>query len=56
VWTAVSDVAWITITNPGSHQGDDPFRFTVATNGGTSARTGTITVRNKLVTITQSGT
>jgi hypothetical protein len=55
VWTPVADVSWITITNPGSHQGDDTVRFTVSSNSGTSSRTGTITVKGKVLTITQSG-
>ena len=56
VWTPVADVTWITITNPGSHQGDDAVRFTVSANSGTSSRTGTIAVKGNALTITQAGT
>lgn len=55
VWSAVSNVPWIAVTSAMPRTGDEPVNFTVAENTGTSARTGTITVRNRLVTITQSG-
>jgi hypothetical protein len=55
VWTARSEVPWITITSSMPRSGDNPVAFVVAANTGTSARTGTITVRDKVVTITQSG-
>jgi hypothetical protein len=55
VWSAVSDVPWITITSSMPRSGDNPVSFTVAANGGTDARVGTITVRDKVVSITQAG-
>lgn len=55
VWTAVSDAAWITITSSMPRTGDNPVAFTVAPNASTSSRTGTITVRDQVVTITQKG-
>jgi hypothetical protein len=55
VWTARSNVSWITITSGMPRSGDNPVSFTVAANGGTSSRTGKITVRDKVVTITQAG-
>lgn len=54
VWTAQSDVPWITITSSMPRSGDNPVAFTVATNTG-AARTGRITVRDKVVVITQAG-
>ncbi len=54
-WTAQSDVPWITITTPMPQVGDNRVSITVAANPGTSARTGRITVRDKVVQITQSG-
>jgi hypothetical protein len=54
VWTARSDVAWITITSSMPRSGDNPVAFTVASNSG-GARTGRITVRDKVVVITQAG-
>ena len=55
VWTARSDVGWIVITSSMPRAGDNPVAFTVATNDGTSARVGTIVVRDKVVAITQAG-
>lgn len=55
VWSAVADVPWITITNSMPRTGDDPVLFTVAANPAFTPRTGTITVRNRIVTITQAG-
>ncbi|HJR61700.1 MAG TPA: BACON domain-containing carbohydrate-binding protein [Vicinamibacterales bacterium] len=54
VWTAQSDVPWITITTSMPRSGDNPVAFTVAPNAGAS-RAGRITVRDKVVTITQAG-
>lgn len=54
VWTAISDSAWLsTSTTPRS--GDDRVAFTVAPNGTAATRSGTITVRDKVVRITQGG-
>jgi hypothetical protein len=55
VWTAQSDVPWITITSSMPRAGDNPVSFTVATNDGAAPRTGRITVRDKVVVITQAG-
>jgi hypothetical protein len=55
VWTAVSDVSWITITSTMPRSGDNPVAFTVATNDGAASRVGRIAVRDKVVVITQAG-
>ena len=55
VWTARSSVSWITITSSMPRTGDDPVFFDVAANTGSASRTGTITVRDKSVTVTQAG-
>jgi hypothetical protein len=55
VWTAQADVPWITVTTSMPQAGDNPVSFTVAANPGSAARTGRITVRDKVVQITQSG-
>jgi hypothetical protein len=55
LWTARSDVPWITITSSMPRTGDEPVAFNVAANDSTAARTGRITVRDKVVTVTQSG-
>jgi hypothetical protein len=55
VWTARSDVSWISVTTSMPRSGDNPVTFLVANNEGTAARTGTITVRDQVVIITQAG-
>jgi hypothetical protein len=55
LWTAQSDVAWITVTTTMPQVGDNPVTFTVSANPGTAPRTGRITVRDKVVEITQNG-
>ncbi len=55
VWSAVANAEWITITNTMPRTGDDPVLFAVAPNAASTARTGTITVRSRTVTITQAG-
>lgn len=56
LWTARADVPWITITSSMPRAGDDRVLFTVAANPpGAPARTGTITVRDRTVVITQAG-
>jgi hypothetical protein len=55
VWSAVADVPWITITSGMPRSGDNPVSFTVASNAGADARVGTVTVRDKVVLITQAG-
>jgi all-beta uncharacterized protein/BACON domain-containing protein len=55
VWTAQSQVPWITITSSMPRAGDNPVAFSVAANETTAPRTGTIVVRDKVVTITQAG-
>jgi hypothetical protein len=54
VWTAQSDVSWITITSSMPRAGDNPVSFTVAANTTGAARQGRITVRDKVVVITQT--
>lgn len=55
IWTAQSDVPWITISGSMPRMGDDLLGFTVAANDSTAARTGRITVKDKVVVVTQSG-
>jgi hypothetical protein len=55
IWTARSEVAWITITSRMPQSGDNPVSFTVSATDSTSPRTGTIVVRDKVVTVTQAG-
>jgi all-beta uncharacterized protein/BACON domain-containing protein len=55
MWIARSDVDWITVTTPMPQFGDNPVAFVAAANTGASPRTGRISVRDKVVTITQPG-
>src|SRR5437867_642591 len=52
-WTAVSNVPWITITGGASGAGIGTVTYSVATNTGSSARTGTLTIGGQTVTINQ---
>lgn len=54
VWSAVADVPWITITSSMPRSGDNPVAFTVAANTSDATRTGRITVRDRVVLITQT--
>jgi len=55
VWTAQSTVPWITVTTSMPRAGDNPVAFAVAANDSAAPRVGNITVRDKLVAITQAG-
>ena len=55
VWSARSDVPWITITSSMPRSGDNPVAFAVAANESAGARAGTIVVRDTTVTVTQAG-
>lgn len=55
VWTARSDVSWITVTSSMPRSGDNPVAFTVAANESPASRVGSITVRDQVVVITQAG-
>jgi hypothetical protein len=54
VWIAQSTVPWITVTTAMPQVGDGQLSFVVAPNAG-AARTGTIVVQDRVVTITQAG-
>jgi len=54
-WTAVVDVGWITIASGASGTGSGEVRYTVAANATTSNRQGSITIGNRILTITQAG-
>jgi hypothetical protein len=56
IWTATADASWIKITTSMPSAGDNPVNFTVEQNSTGAARTGTITVRDKMVIVTQAGT
>jgi hypothetical protein len=53
VWTAKSDSPWLAITSSMPRTGDDRVSFSVAPNSG-GARSGVITVRDKIVMVNQA--
>ena len=55
-WTAVSNATFITITSGSSGSGNGTVNYSVASNGGTSSRTGTMTIAGLTFTVTQAGT
>ena len=55
VWSAISDVPWLVVTGSMPRMGDNPVAFTVAANDTAASRVGRITVRDKVVVVTQAG-
>ncbi len=55
-WTAVSNASFITITSGSSGSGNGTVGYSVASNTGTSSRTGTMTIAGQTFTVTQAGT
>jgi hypothetical protein len=56
-WTVVPNAAWITVTDPagGFATGSRRVSYSVATNAGDAARTGTMTVGGQTFVVTQAG-
>ncbi|MEK7830204.1 MAG: BACON domain-containing carbohydrate-binding protein, partial [Acidobacteriota bacterium] len=54
-WTATASDAWITITSGAGGTGNGAFNYSVATNGSGSSRSGSITVADQSLVITQEG-
>ena len=55
-WTAVSNATFITITSGSSGSGNGTVNYSVASNGSTSSRNGTMTIAGLTFTVTQAGT
>lgn len=55
-WTAVSNATFITVTGGASGTGNGTVSYSVASNGGTTSRTGTLTIAGSTFTVTQAGT
>ena len=55
-WTAVSNATFITITSGSSGSGNGTVNYSVASNTGSSSRTGTMTIAGLTFTVTQAGT
>jgi hypothetical protein len=54
-WSASSNANWITITGGASRSGNGTVSFSVAANGSTNSRTGTMTIAGLTFTVTQDG-
>ena len=54
LWSAVSSASWVTVLTSMPRYGDDRVSISVAPNSTAPARTATITVRDRTVTIRQS--
>jgi hypothetical protein len=54
-WTATSSSSWITIAAPASGTGVDWLTFNIAANGGSSTRTGQVTVAGQTIGVVQTG-
>jgi hypothetical protein len=54
-WSASSNTAWLSITSGSTGTGNGAVSFSVAANGATTPRAGTVTVAGQSVTVNQSG-
>jgi hypothetical protein len=54
-WTATSKATWITITLGSNGTGNGTVSYSVSANGGTSSRTGTLTIAGQTFTVAQDG-
>jgi hypothetical protein len=54
-WTPQSDAAWLTLTDPALHVGDDTCTFEIAPNDTGMARLATISANGATLVVTQSG-
>lgn len=52
-WTAVSNVSWITITSGNTGSSNGTVKYSVATNAGSTQRTGTLTIAGQTFKVTQ---
>jgi hypothetical protein len=55
LWSATSDAGWLTVTGSMPRSGDDRINFTVAPNTSGATRSATISVRDRVVRVTQGG-
>ena len=54
-WTATTNDTWITITAGATGSGSSTVSYLVAPNATTSSRTGTVTIGDQTLTVTQAG-
>jgi Zn-dependent metalloprotease len=55
-WSAISNATFITVTGGSSGTGNGTVSYSVAANGATTSRTGTITIAGQTFTVNQAGT
>lgn len=55
-WTAVSNSSFITITGGSNGSGNGTVTYSVAANGGTTSRNGSMTIAGRPFTVNQAGT
>ena len=55
-WIAVSNASWLLITSNASGSGNGTIHYSVSVNSETFARTGTLTIADRTLTVTQQGT
>ena len=55
LWTAQTTVSWIVVTTSMPQKGDQRVSFLILANDSSASRTGTITVRDKSIRVTQAG-
>jgi len=54
-WTAVSNAAWLIITSNSNGSGNGTVHYNVSQNSENSGRTGTLTIADRTLTVTQQG-
>ena len=54
-WTARADASWLSITNGATGTGEGVVSFSATTNTATAARTGSLTVAGRSVSVSQDG-
>ncbi len=54
-WTSVSNAAWISITSGATGSGSGTVSYSISTNSGSDARTGSLTIAGQTVQINQLG-
>ena len=54
-WAAQTDTAWVTLAQPAAGQGDGSVRFSVAANSDAVSRTGSISINDQRLQVSQAG-
>jgi Putative binding domain, N-terminal len=54
-WAAQTDAAWVSLAEPATGQGDGSVRFSVAANSDAGPRTGSISINDQRLQVSQAG-